>query len=206
MATYRTVHLSFWTDAKVDDEFTPEDKYFYLYLLTNPHTNLCGCYEVSMKSICRETGYNEDTILRLLKRMEQVHHVIQYDPKTKEIFIPNWHRYNWANSPKTIQGAVAVAQGIKSEEFRKRMNSILLGYGYPMDTLSIPYIYPMHTSVTVTDTVSDIVTDTDLDLFNEYIQYPCNRTDPYLFNNKFQNNFYELMNILILVHCLGLSY
>ena len=51
MAIYRNVRLSFWTDNKVIDEFTPEDKYFYLYLLTNPQTNLCGCYETSYKSM-----------------------------------------------------------------------------------------------------------------------------------------------------------
>ena len=39
MATYRNIHLSFWTDSKVDEEFTPEDKYGYLWCLSNPHTN-----------------------------------------------------------------------------------------------------------------------------------------------------------------------
>ena len=42
MAIYRNVHISFWTDAKVADEMTPEDKYFFLYLLTNPHGNILG--------------------------------------------------------------------------------------------------------------------------------------------------------------------
>lgn len=27
MAIYRNVQLSFWTDNKVEDDFTPEDKY-----------------------------------------------------------------------------------------------------------------------------------------------------------------------------------
>ena len=102
MATYRTVHISFWTDPKVDDDFTPEDKYFYLYLLTNPHTNICGCYEISMKQMVRETGYNEDTVKRLLQRMEFTHNVIQYDPETKEVFVPKWGKYNWFNS---LQGS-----------------------------------------------------------------------------------------------------
>ena len=33
MAIYRNVSMNFWTDSKVDDEFTPEEKYFMLYLL-----------------------------------------------------------------------------------------------------------------------------------------------------------------------------
>lgn len=135
MATYRTVYLSYWTDSKVEDDFTPEDKYFYLYILTNPHTNLCGCYEISMSSMTKETGYNEGSIKRLLDRMENVHQVLQYDKETKEVFIPKWGKYNWANSPKTIQGAVNVASHIKSERLRKAFNDTLsIGYGYPMDT------------------------------------------------------------------------
>lgn len=46
MAKGRIVSTSFWDDSKVVDDFTPEDKYIYLYCMTNPHTNLCGCYEV----------------------------------------------------------------------------------------------------------------------------------------------------------------
>ena len=51
MAKGRLVSTSFWTDSKIVDDFLPEDKYLYLYCLTNPHTNLCGCYEVSVKQI-----------------------------------------------------------------------------------------------------------------------------------------------------------
>lgn len=143
MATYRTVNLSFWTDSKVEDDFTPEDKYFFLYLLTNPHTNLCGCYECSAKQMARETGYNEDTVKRLLARMERVHNVILYDEQTKEVLILNWGKYNWCNSPKTKAGAEKVAAHIKSEPFKKMVLNAIA------DTLSISYPYPMDTSVTV---------------------------------------------------------
>ena len=51
MARYRNVSTSFWEDNKIVDDFTPEDKYIYLYCMTNPHTNLCGCYEISLKQI-----------------------------------------------------------------------------------------------------------------------------------------------------------
>ena len=143
MATYRTVNLSFWTDSKVEDDFTPEDKYFFLYLLTNPHTNLCGCYECSAKQMARETGYNEDTVKRLLARMERVHNVILYDEQTKEVLVLNWGKYNWCNSPKTKAGAEKVADHIKSEPFKEMVLKAIT------DTLSIPYPYPMDTSVTV---------------------------------------------------------
>lgn len=184
MAIYRTVHMSFWTDPKVDDDFTPEDKYFYLYLLTNPHTNLCGCYEISMRQMVRETGYNEDTVKRLLQRMETVHGVIQYDPQTKEIFIPRWGKYNWCNSKKTKDGAVKSMEFIKSEKFKKALS----------DTLCIPYVYPTYTSVT------DTVTDTDtvkskhptLDEVKAYCNERGNRVDPERFIDYYTANGWKV--------------
>lgn len=119
MAIYRNVHLSFWTDNKVIDEFTPEDKYFYLYLLTNPHTNICGCYEISYKSMSDDTGYNKDTIMRLLDRFENVHNVIRFSQETKEILILNWYKYNWNNSSKLISGVRKSAKYIKNEDYKK---------------------------------------------------------------------------------------
>ena len=139
MALYRTVNLSFWTDPKVDDDFTPEDKYFYLYLLTNPHTNLVGCYEVSMKQMCRETGYNEDTVLRLLGRMSEQHDVIRFSQETKEVLILNWHKYNWTSSSKVLSAVLSSAMGIKHDSFRAYIAQQLEAYGVNTDTLSIPY-------------------------------------------------------------------
>lgn len=119
MAISRHISINFWNDSKVDDEFTPEDKYFMLYLLTNPHTSLCGCYEISFKAMERETGYSEDSVRRILKRLEQEHEVIKYCNETKEILIMNWGKYNWGKSEKLIAGVISDAEDIKNEAFKK---------------------------------------------------------------------------------------
>ena len=125
MAIYRNVQLSFWTDNKVEDDFTPEDKYFYLYLLTNPQTNICGCYEVSYSQMTNQTGYNKDTINRLLDRFEKVHNIIRYCKGTKEILILNWYKYNWSKSEKTLTGVDAVAKHIKCNEFKEYIFEVI---------------------------------------------------------------------------------
>lgn len=155
MAIYRNVQLSFWTDNKVEDDFTPEDKYFYIYLLTNPQTNICGCYEVSYSQMTRQTGYNKDTIIRLLERFDKVHNVIRFDSKTKEVLILHWYKYNWSKSEKVLAGVLGVAKHIKSDEFRKYVNDMV--DSVKNDTLYIGYTYPMETSVSDSDSVSDSV-------------------------------------------------
>lgn len=150
MAVFRTISNSFWTDSKVDDTFTPEDKYFYLYLLTNPHTNICGCYEISNKQMSRETGYNEDTIKRLIDRFEKFHDVIRYNPDTKEMLILNWHKYNWTKSDKLKAAVEKVASHIKCQEYAGYINAIL-----NEDTVSIPYQYGMDTNIVSNPIVSN---------------------------------------------------
>ena len=170
MAYYRQIYTTFWTDSKVADDFTPEDKYFYLYLLTNAHTNLAGCYEISKKQISNDTGYNVEVVTRLLDRMEHVHGIALYSDDTKEVFLVNWHKYNWSKSEKVLKGVASELERVKCQEFQQNIIRLLEQYGYPIDTLCIPYAYPMHTSVTVTDTVTVINNNTAFDEF--WSEYP----------------------------------
>lgn len=154
MTIFRNVHVSFWTDAKVVDDFTPEDRYFYVYLLTNPHTNLCGCYEISMKQMSDELGYNKESIEKLIDRFHKIHKVIAYSKETKEMLIYNWSKYNWTKSPK-LQAALSKAiPNVKCDEFREYLEGLLNG-----DTVSIPYTYRMDTpdTITITDTITDSI-------------------------------------------------
>ena len=158
MASYRSVYTTFWTDTKVSDDFTPEDKYFMLYCLTNNYTNLCGCYEISIKQMAIDTGYNEETIKKLLKRFNSIHKIIFYNEGNKELLIKNWYKYNWTKSNKLDKPLLNEIQKIKTIEFKK----IVADEYNKRDTVSIPYTYPMDTSVlycTVSDTVTESVSD-----------------------------------------------
>ena len=157
MAIYRSIRIAFWTDTKIVDEFTPEDRYFYLYLFTNPHTNLAGCYELSLKQAAVELGYDVTAIKSLIKRFDEVHQVVKYSEATREILLLNWHKYNWTSSEKFRKPLEEEIGQIKDGAFRTYLMSIFNG----MDTVSIPYPYGTDTTVTVTDTVSDTDTDTN---------------------------------------------
>lgn len=160
MATYRNVQMSFWTDSKVMDDFTPEDKLFFLYIMTNPLTSLCGCYECSKKRMSRDIGYSVETITNIIYRMENIHHVAKYNEDTKEILIMNWDKYNWTQSSKVLDGAYKGAVQIKCPEFKGYVLWKLQSYGYEIDEKllsSIPYQYPIDKTVTVTVTDIDNV-------------------------------------------------
>jgi len=166
MAIYRTIYMNFWKDTKIVDDFTPEDKYFMLYCLTNDYTNLCGCFEISTKQIAIDTGYNVETIERLLERFEKVHKIISYNKQNKEMLIKNWYKYNWTKSDKIDKPLLKEIEKVKTVEFK----AFLVEKYNQRDTVSIPYPYPMDTSVA--DTVTDTVTDAKKKFEEFYNKYP----------------------------------
>lgn len=162
MAIYRNVHMSFWTDPKVEDDFTADDRYFFLYLMTNTHTNLCGCYELSISQIDREMGLkNKKKVEKLIDRMQRVHKNIIYSHQTKEVLILRWHKYNWTASEKFRKPLIREIEQIKNDDFKEYLLSIFHGE----DTISYPDVYGMDT----TDTVSDA--DADYTVHKDIIDY-----------------------------------
>ena len=121
---YRKIHDQFWTDPDIE-ELTPEQKYFYLYLLTNPGVNQIGLYELSVKRACYETGYNTDTVLKLLAYFESKGKIKQ-SKITHEILIVKFYHHNYSRSPKVEEHVNKLLKEVK-------------------DTSLIQYIYSMHT-------------------------------------------------------------
>ena len=94
MGIKRIVDTDFWTDDKVMGMFTPEDKLFMLYLMTNPHTTQLGIYKVLPKQIAFELGYSQETVLCLIDRFETKYKMIQYSIETSEIAVKNYLCYS----------------------------------------------------------------------------------------------------------------
>lgn len=94
MAKFRQVYTSFWEDPKVMEEMTPEDKYFYLYLLTNPKTRQIGVYQITKKQMAFDLGYSIESIHSLLERFIEHHKIIKYNEETRELCVLNWGKYN----------------------------------------------------------------------------------------------------------------
>jgi len=139
----RLVDTELWNDENIIENFTAEDKYFWLYLLTSPHNNMCGVFKNSPALIARDMGLHKDTIVNLIYRFENNHKLIYADKETNEIMILNWYKYNWNKSSKILSLLEREQETIKSEEINRlleeRKGIIFLEKD---DTLSIPYRYP----------------------------------------------------------------
>jgi len=115
MAVYRNVQVNFWQDDFVLD-LTPEERYFYIYLLTCSKTTQCGIYPLPKRLAEMETGYNRETVEKLLQRFVEYGKIL-YDAETKELYILNWLRYNPVTNTNMEKCVLRELKTVKSKEF-----------------------------------------------------------------------------------------
>ncbi|HFF3190159.1 DnaD domain protein [Bacillus cereus] len=115
MAVYRNVQVNFWQDEFILD-LTPEERYFYIYLLTGTKTKQCGIYVLPKRVAELETGYNMETVEKLLNRFVEYGKIL-YDVETKELYIMNWLNYNPILNTNVEKCVLRELKTVKNKEF-----------------------------------------------------------------------------------------
>ena len=103
MGTHRYIATSFWDDDWVQT-LDPSEKLLYLYLMTNPLTDISGVYKIADRRISFDTGFNADTIKNIMGKFEKAGKAFRMD---EYIILPSWPKHqNWETSPKIKEGIV----------------------------------------------------------------------------------------------------
>jgi hypothetical protein len=84
----RQVNTFFWDDPYIQ-ELYHFGKLLFLYLITSPHTNIAGSFEITEKTMHDHTGIPRTEITDLLKRFEDDKKII--------------YRNNWMLTVNTIE-------------------------------------------------------------------------------------------------------
>ena len=122
MSKFRQIQTSFWSDTYIQEEMTAEDKYFYLYLMTNEFTTQIGIYPITKKQMAFDLGYSMESVQALLQRFETYHKLIKYDTETREIILLKWAENNLNIGGKPVQDLIKkeISQ-VKNKEFLSLM-------------------------------------------------------------------------------------
>jgi hypothetical protein len=78
MSKQRYIKDSFWTDPYIE-KLSPDYKLIFLYLLTNPLSNIAGVYEVRLKRMAYETGYDTEVVENIIKKFVKDFKIIQFN-------------------------------------------------------------------------------------------------------------------------------
>ncbi|MCP8970147.1 DnaD domain-containing protein [Ectobacillus ponti] len=117
MAVYRPFRVGFWQED-FTLELTPEERYFYFYLLTGTKTTQCGIYTLPKRLAELETGYQIETVEKLLVRFMEYGKIL-YDAQTKEVYICDWIFNNAITNVNVEKCVLRELKTVKSELFRQ---------------------------------------------------------------------------------------
>lgn len=70
MAKRRIINTKFWSDNYITN-LDPSEKLLFLYFLTNPYTNISGAYEISIRQIALDTGFDKEMVEKIIKRFSK---------------------------------------------------------------------------------------------------------------------------------------
>lgn len=113
MAKVRMINTRFWNDSFIS-ELDPLDRYLFLYFLTNDKTNICGIYEIPMKTISSETGLELSMIKMMLKRLKG-----RIDYISGWVIVKNFLKYQNTESPAIKKGIEVEMAKIPKEILKK---------------------------------------------------------------------------------------
>lgn len=119
MGIKRVVSTDFWKDNKVSNDLSPEDKYFMLYLMTNPYTTQLGIYELNIKQAAFDMGYSTEAVKVLIDRFQDKYDIIKWSGKTSEVAIANYLRHS------IIKGGKPVEDLLKKELLKVKDGSLI---------------------------------------------------------------------------------
>ena len=100
MSKQRLVDTCFWDDGYIM-RLDPSEKLLFLYLLTNPLTAICGVYQIELRRIAFDTGFEMDTVKRMLDRFERDGRCLYRDGW---VAMKNWLKHQNPGSIKVQKG------------------------------------------------------------------------------------------------------
>lgn len=118
MAKNRYIDTKFWDDNYTSN-LDPIEKLLFLYLLTNPLTNICGIYEIPLKRIAFDTGIDKEMVSKIIDRFTKENKVKYLNGW---LAIKNWlkHQAEDGNVKKGIENGLKLAP-IKLVEWIKSL-------------------------------------------------------------------------------------
>lgn len=99
MAKNRMVSTRFWDDSYIQ-KLKPNEKFIFLYLLTNPLTTIAGIYEISMDRIVYDTGLPKKIAYDSLSKFQDDNKIVYLE---NHVIIINFIKYQSLN-PKVEEG------------------------------------------------------------------------------------------------------
>lgn len=171
MREFSKVSPTVWRSRKFKSLTDTETKFVYFYILTSPHNNSAGCYDLHPLYASADIGLSEIQYLNCIDTLSKAN-LIEFDKDENTVMVVNWETFNEPMNPKHALGLLyqlnqASSMRLKAFTFNKFLD-IFRSKGFDanpalanaIDTLSIEYQYHLPTK---TETKIETENRPDLD-------------------------------------------
>ncbi|MDP4089097.1 MAG: hypothetical protein Q8930_07485 [Bacillota bacterium] len=145
MTTYKQIQANFWQNTFVLD-LTPEERYFYVYLITNTMTTVCGIYRFNLKLAVLETGLSSEVINNYLNTFESSGKIV-ISKVSRELMIVNWLKHNSKMNKKIIGQINAELKEVKDKELLRQYYEICKERQYPVEAIFNGVVLPSEVKI-----------------------------------------------------------
>ena len=98
MAKNRYFNTRFWSDNFIVG-LNPLERYLFMYFLLNEHTNICGVYEIPLRTMAFETGIDHEMLPKMIERFKgKIEYIDNW------VWIVNFVKYQSTGSEYTQKG------------------------------------------------------------------------------------------------------
>ena len=120
MRDYSKVSPSLWQSERFNGLPTDDARYLYLYLLTNEHQTMAGCYRLPTGYACTDLRWTPERYTAALADLEDSGLVL-VDPGAQVIGITRWFRHNPPLSENHLTGIERQLERLPSDTIAEAM-------------------------------------------------------------------------------------
>lgn len=119
MAKKRYINTKFWSDNYISD-LDPIEKLLFIYFITNPYTDICGVYEISLKQIALDTGIDKQEMLpKIINRFSRDKKIYYIDGW---IYVKNFAKHQAEN--ESVKKGIERSLGDVPEHIMAKISEI----------------------------------------------------------------------------------
>ena len=116
----RSIDTHFWNDTYTG-ELSRDEKFLYIYLITNPLTNMLGIYEIRVDRMCFDTDIDEETVRKALTKFEKDGKVKYVDGHIMLVNFVKNQNYNRNMIKSAVNDMKELPDRIKQTSFFRRI-------------------------------------------------------------------------------------
>jgi hypothetical protein len=156
---YAKIECKIWNDEKFIS-LTEQSKFFFLYLLSCPHSNLIGAFVLKIGYAADDLKWTPAKVTQALRELVKSGSV-SYDPKVSLLVLHNFLRYNLPANPNQAKSCLLILAELPKSKILQGVikDCIEIAERFRISCATIEQ--PLLNTDTETDTESEADTDTD---------------------------------------------